>query len=76
MRYPLLSAILMMTLISTGHKAFSQRIATDIFLSAESGYVSNIYLNPYVPDWDRSLISVFNAFRPLCRCAGPMPTTV
>ena len=63
MRY-LLSAILMMTLISTGHKAFSQRIATDIFLSAESGYVSNIYLNPYVPDWDRSLISVFNAFSP------------
>ncbi len=44
--------------------ASAQRIQTDIFLSAESGYVSNIYLNPYVTEWDRSLISAFTSFSP------------
>ncbi len=63
MRYLLISTI-MTTMITTGHNAFSQRIETDVFLSAESGYVSNIYLNPYVPEWDRSLVSVFSSFSP------------
>lgn len=57
-----LMAMAQNTLIA--QNAFSQRIQADIFLSAETGYVSNIYLNPYVPEWDRSLISAFSSFSP------------
>ncbi len=60
----LLAGIIMTTLMTNVNNAYSQRIETDIFLSAESGYVSNIYLNPYVPEWDRSLVSVFSSFSP------------
>ncbi len=63
MRYLLIGTI-MTTLLTTGHNAFSQRFETDIFLSAESGYISNIYLNPYVPEWDRSLVSAFSSISP------------
>ncbi len=60
----LLAGIIMTTLMTNVNNAYSQRIETNIFLSAESGYVSNIYLNPYVPEWDRSLVSVFSSFSP------------
>lgn len=63
MRY-LFTGLIMTTLMTIGHDAFSQRIGTDVFLTAESGYISNIYLNPYVPDWDRSLVSAFSSFSP------------
>jgi len=66
MRYLLTGIIIIMTTLMTiGNSALSQRIATDIFLSAETGYVSNIYLNPYVPEWDRSLVSPFSSISPV-----------
>jgi hypothetical protein len=68
MRYPL-AAIMFATIaiapcILSVQDALSQRIQTDVYLSAETGYGSNIYLNPYVPEWDRSYISIFSAFSP------------
>jgi len=63
MRY-LLTGIIMTTFAAIGNSALSQRIATDIFLSAETGYVSNIYLNPFVPEWDRRFISPFSSVSP------------
>lgn len=60
----LLCGILMTAMILATYNTYAQQYETDLTLSASSGYSSNTYLMPMVPDWDQSEMSVFNAFTP------------
>ncbi len=66
-RSVLLSAIMMTTIATYWSTASAQNLETEVTLSAGSGYASNSYLIPMIPEWERRYISAFTTFTPSAR---------
>ncbi len=58
------TGIAMALLLIVWNNSIAQSLETDFSLSAEGGSVSNTYLMPFIPEWDRSRISGFTSLSP------------